>query len=94
MIFVCTNSRKPGERISCAGQGRCGEEILQKLKDHVKKNKLETIVRVAKSGCQEKCEIGPNLVVLPQGEFVSNLNLEDVDKILDTYFSNFNSSLA
>jgi (2Fe-2S) ferredoxin len=85
LIFVCTNARKLGERISCTGEGRCGEQILERLKDHVKKNKLKDVARVAKSGCQEKCEIGPSVAVMPQNEFLSDVRVEDVDTIIKTY---------
>jgi (2Fe-2S) ferredoxin len=85
LIFVCTNARAEGERISCAGQGRCGQQILDKLKEHVKKNHLQDKVRVAKSGCQEKCEVGPNVAVMPQNDFLSNVTLEDVDAIIKAY---------
>src|SRR5688572_25655043 len=87
MIFVCTNARGEGERVSCAGAGRCGEEILNKLKRHVKKNRLEDKVRVAKSGCQEKCEIGPNLVVVPQNIMLSGLTPDDTDAIISRFLS-------
>lgn len=60
-------------------------EILEKLKDHVKTNKLQDVVRVAKSGCHEKCEIGPNAVVFPQNDFLSGLRLEDAETIIKTY---------
>jgi (2Fe-2S) ferredoxin len=85
LIFVCTNARKPGERISCAGADRCGQEILDRLKNYVKENKLQDTVRIAKSGCQEKCEMGPNVAVMPQNDFLSNVTLEDVDTIINTY---------
>jgi (2Fe-2S) ferredoxin len=85
LIFVCTNARKPGERISCAGEGRCGQQILDRLKEYVKKNNLQDSVRVAKSGCQEKCELGPNVAVLPQNDFLSGVQVGDVEKIIKTY---------
>jgi NADH:ubiquinone oxidoreductase subunit E len=87
VLFVCTNARPAGERISCAGAGRCGDEILQKLKAYIKENRLESKARVAKSGCQEKCEVGPNAMVLPQNEFLSNLGVADVEDIIETYLA-------
>lgn len=87
LIFVCTNARKPGERISCAGEGRCGQEILDRLKDTVKKYNLQEKVRVAKSGCQEKCELGPNVAVMPQNNFLSDVSMSDVDAIVKTYLT-------
>lgn len=87
VVFVCTNARKPGERISCAGEGRCGEEILEKLKHYIKKNNLKDVARAAKSGCQEKCEIGPNAMIMPQNELLSDLSPADADRIIETYLA-------
>ncbi len=87
LIFVCTNARKPGERISCAGEGRCGEEVLEKLKAYVKENRLEKVARVAKSGCQEKCEIGPSVAVLPQNIFLSHVQPDDAEKIIKKFLA-------
>jgi (2Fe-2S) ferredoxin len=87
MIFVCTNARNPGERISCAGEGRCGLMVLEHLKSYIKKNKLEALARAAKSGCQEKCEVGPNIAVLPQNDFLSAVTPDDVDRIIADYLS-------
>src|SRR5689334_16583590 len=89
LIFVCTNARNPGERISCAGQGRCGEEILKQMKYYVKSRKLEEVVRVAKSGCQEKCEMGPNVAVMPQNDFISDVKQEDIEILIETYLKPF-----
>src|SRR5689334_9519663 len=85
MIFVCTNARPSGQRISCGGDGRCGEEVLEKLKAFVKSNGLTDVARAAKSGCQEKCEIGPNVVLVPQNVMLSGVTLEDADRIIETY---------
>ena len=87
MIFVCTNARAPGERISCGGEGRCGPLVLEKLKSFVKGQNLETQVRVAKSGCQEKCEIGPNVVLLPQNEMISGLSEKDAEILIQSYLA-------
>jgi (2Fe-2S) ferredoxin len=87
MIFVCTNARAKGERISCAGEGRCGQDLLDKLKGAVKKNRLEGIVRVAKSGCQEKCEVGPNVMVMPQNLFLSGVTMNDADGIISRFLA-------
>jgi (2Fe-2S) ferredoxin len=87
LIFVCTNSRKSGERISCAGEGRCGEKVLEKLKAYVKENRLEKVARVAKSGCQEKCETGPTIAVIPQNLMLSGVAEKDVDGIISKFLA-------
>jgi (2Fe-2S) ferredoxin len=92
LIFVCTNARKAGERISCAGEGRCGETVLKKLKAYVSDNKLDAVARVAKSGCQEKCELGPSVAVMPQNDFLTAVDVADADRIIETYLKPLLSS--
>jgi (2Fe-2S) ferredoxin len=87
MLFVCTNSRNPGERISCAGAGRCGQKVLDQLKDYVKKNHLEAVARVSKSGCQEKCELGPTVAVMPQNLQLQHVTEADIESIIQTYLA-------
>jgi len=82
MIFVCTNARAAGERVSCAGGGRCGIEILDKLKAAVKEAGLSKTVRVTRTGCLDRCEDGPNLLIIPDGDHLSGVTLSDVDSIL------------
>jgi len=87
LLFVCTNSRADGERVSCAGKGRCGQQVLERLKAYVSEHHLEETVRVAKSGCHEKCEQGPNIAVMPQNIFLSGVTLDDVSSIIKTYLT-------
>ena len=92
LIFVCQNARANGQRISCAGEGRCGEKILSKLKSYVKEKGLEEMVRVSKSGCLEKCELGPNAALMPQNEILTGLSEKDADEIIANFLADLSSS--
>lgn len=82
-LFVCTNARTgPDARVSCAGAGRCGLELLETLKEEVKKAGLKGKVRVARSGCLDLCEQGPNAFLYPTGEWFSGLRPEDAQDIV------------
>lgn len=89
MIFVCTNARVAGARVSCAGEGRCGEKVLEAMKAYVKEKGLEKRVRVAKSGCQERCEIGPNMVCLPENRLVTGISETDIPALIQTWLAPF-----
>jgi (2Fe-2S) ferredoxin len=82
-VFVCVNNREDG-RVSCAGGGRDGEKICEALKHAVKDAGLKKQVRVARSGCLDLCEQGPNLFIYPEGRWRSGVTLEDVPKIVKT----------
>ena len=81
-VFVCVNARE-GERVSCGAAGRGGVELCESLKHAVKEKGLKGKVRVAKSGCLDLCEQGPNAFVYPGGEWLSNVTIADVPAILE-----------
>ncbi len=81
-VFVCTHSRSEG-RIACANPGREGALICDALKDEVKKAGLKDRVRVARSGCLDLCEKGPNLFIYPDNEWRSGVSLADVPALVE-----------
>src|SRR5689334_19418511 len=89
-IFVCTNQREEG-RPACGLRG--SEAICERLKEEVKKRGLKGKVRVAKSGCMDLCEIGPNVMMFPspkegsEGILHSEVRAEDVPALIDKYLS-------
>jgi (2Fe-2S) ferredoxin len=61
IIFVCTNSRDAqSPRGSCAARG--GEALLERLKELTRQHKLQSKVRVTRSGCLDYCSKGCALV--------------------------------
>lgn len=79
-VFVCVNAREG--QVACANPGRGGAEICAALKDEIKKMGLKGTVRVARSGCLDLCEKGPNLFIYPDGEWRSGVTTADVPDIL------------
>ena len=79
IVFVCVNKRQPQE-ICCAN--RNSEAIAAALKERVKALGLSRVVRVSKSGCQDVCARGPNVMVFPDGVWYDGVALEDVERIL------------
>lgn len=80
IVFVCTNERAPGERVSCGGCG--GGEIHARLKELVKERGLRVEVRVSKSGCMDRCELGPNVMIFPDNIWLSGVRLEDIEQVV------------
>ncbi len=80
IVFVCCNERPPEERCSCGPRG--GHEIREKLKALVKERHLNGRVRVSQSGCQDKCEKGPNVMIFPDNVWISATSPEDIERIL------------
>ncbi|MBI3547992.1 MAG: (2Fe-2S) ferredoxin domain-containing protein [Elusimicrobia bacterium] len=76
--FVCTNKRADG-RPACGPRG--GEEICEWLKNEVKRAGLKGRMRVARSGCLDLCEKGPNIFVYPDGAWLSGLSKDKLPEI-------------
>ena len=88
-IFCCLNERPEGhERGSCA---RGGAEGLQNyLKARLKEVAMTNPgvmgrVRANKAGCLDRCELGPVLVIYPEGAWYRVQNKTDVDEIIETH---------
>ncbi|MDX6769694.1 MAG: (2Fe-2S) ferredoxin domain-containing protein [Elusimicrobiota bacterium] len=81
-LFVCTHAREEGGRVSCAAPGRAGVAVCEALKEGVKAAGLKGKVRVARSGCLDLCEQGPNAFLYPSGEWFSGLAPEDAPAIV------------
>jgi (2Fe-2S) ferredoxin/ubiquitin len=80
IVFVCTNQREPGERVCCA-DGH-GDAIRDQLKALVKERGLRGRVRVCKSGCMDRCEEGPNVMVFPGDVWLRGVQETDVPAIM------------
>lgn len=85
LVLVCTNKRGPGERVSCASQGRCGVQLRDKLKDIVAEKGLKGKIRVSAAGCLDLCEEGPNVVISTRTDRIwrKNVSLQDVPILMD-----------
>jgi (2Fe-2S) ferredoxin len=80
-LFVCTNQREGG-RVACGNPGRGGLEVCEALKHEVKRLGLKGKVRVARAGCLDLCEKGPNVFLYPENEWRSGVTLKDTEEIV------------
>jgi (2Fe-2S) ferredoxin len=81
-IFVCCNTRKPGHaRGCCDPDGK--QELRDAFKKELKKRKLGPLVRANQSGCLDQCELGPTVVIYPQGIWYGGVTVDDVPRIIE-----------
>lgn len=79
-VFVCTNTRPADHpRGSCARGGSV--ELRDYMKDKAKAMGLKG-VRINAAGCLDRCELGPNLVIYPEGVWYHFDTRADIDEIL------------
>lgn len=82
-VFVCLNEREAGHpRGCCLDKG--AEEIQGYMKAKARELGLKN-VRINKSGCLDRCELGPNMVIYPEGIWYRCATTEDVDEVLQKH---------
>ena len=80
-VFCCINERAPGHpRGSCSARG--SQALQAYMKAQGKALGLGSRVRINKSGCLERCELGPTLVIYPEGVWYTYSSEADIDEIL------------
>jgi (2Fe-2S) ferredoxin len=79
ILFVCVNRRAPDETC-CALRER--DALAAALKARVKALGLGRAVRVSKSGCQDLCAKGPNVMMFPDYRWYHGVTEEDVERIV------------
>ena len=82
-VFCCTNERPPGHKRGC-----CKDKNAEMLRNYFKaraKEKGVEGIRVNNAGCLDRCELGPVLVIYPQGVWYTAATTADIDEIIDTH---------
>jgi (2Fe-2S) ferredoxin len=62
--------------------------VLTRFQQKVKEAKLQDKVDIVPTGCPGYCEMGPVVIVYPQGAFYAKVQPEDVDKIVESHLIN------
>jgi (2Fe-2S) ferredoxin len=82
-VFCCTNERPAGhKRGSCKTRG--SEPLRNYMKARAKELGLKT-VRINQAGCLERCELGPTMVIYPEGVWYAPRTTADVEEILQKH---------
>jgi (2Fe-2S) ferredoxin len=83
-VFFCLNRRPDGE--AC-----CAAHDSEGMRDYAKRRAKELgihgegRVRINSAGCLDRCELGPVLVVYPEGVWYTYVDKSDIDEILDEH---------
>lgn len=82
-VFCCMNQRPPGHARGC-----CLDKGSGKLRDYMKARAKElgfSDVRINQAGCLDRCELGPVVVIYPEGVWYAPKTNADIDEILETH---------
>ncbi len=86
-VFFCLNQRE-APRACCACHG--AEAMKDHAKQRIKELKLSGPgkVRINASGCLDRCEEGPVIVVYPEEIWYTYVDKQDIDEIVDEHLVN------
>ena len=86
-VFFCLNQRENGEAC-CMDKG--AQAAFDHMKARVKKLGLNGAgkVRINRSGCLDRCELGPVMVVYPQAVWYTFVDNDDIDEIIVSHLVN------
>jgi len=85
-IFVCGNQRSCDHPRGCCDP--VGNNALRNsLKAAIQERDLGPLIRVNSAGCLDQCELGPTLVIYPQGIWYGKVQQTDVPRIVDAIVS-------
>ena len=82
-VFCCTNERPAGHPRGC-----CKEKGSEKLRNYLKARAKEvglSDVRINAAGCLDRCELGPTMVIYPEGVWYTYRTQADLDEILEKH---------
>ena len=82
-VFCCVNERPEGHPRGCC-KNRGAVPLRNYMKARAKELGLDT-VRINQSLCLDRCELGPTMVIYPEGVWYSYHSQADVDEILQTH---------
>lgn len=82
-VFCCTNRRADGHPRGCCAE-KNSEALRNYLKQRCKDLKLPNL-RINASGCLDRCELGPTMVIYPEGVWYGFETKEDLDEILSVH---------
>ena len=83
-VFFCCNQREPGA-VCCNARG--ATELRAYAKARIKSLGLsgKGRVRINTSGCLDRCQEGPVIVVYPEEVWYTYIDREDIDEIIDQH---------
>ncbi|MHB0912146.1 MAG: NADH-quinone oxidoreductase subunit NuoF [Armatimonadota bacterium] len=72
----------------CAGAGCVSsgcQEVAEAIRNGISKHKLQDEIKVVQTGCMGACDIGPIVIVAPDGTFYQKLAAEDAERIVEEH---------
>jgi (2Fe-2S) ferredoxin len=83
-LFFCLNERSNGE--NCCAQHNAFE-LFTYAKNRIKELGLSGAgrIRVNKAGCLDSCNLGPVMVIYPEGTWYTFIDTDDIEEIIQSH---------
>ncbi len=81
-IFICGNRRPEGHPRGCCDPTESGS-LRDCFKKELQARGLQATVRANHAGCLDQCELGPTVVIYPQGIWYGRVTPADVPRIIE-----------
>jgi (2Fe-2S) ferredoxin len=83
-LFFCLNERSNGE--NCCAQHNAFE-LFTYAKNRIKELGLSGAgrIRVNKAGCLDACNLGPVMVIYPEGTWYTFIDADDIEEIIQSH---------
>lgn len=82
-VFFCTNER-PSDHVRGSCKGRGSEKLRHYMKARVKELGLDD-TRINSAGCLDRCELGPVVVIYPEGIWYHCQTVEEAEEIIQKH---------
>ncbi|HEX9758085.1 MAG TPA: (2Fe-2S) ferredoxin domain-containing protein [Nitrospiria bacterium] len=83
-VIVCTNSRPSGHpRGSCGEKG--GSDVMMQFYEEMQNLELFDQVLITGSTCTGPCQLGPIVIVYPDGTWYQKVTQADVKEIMEEH---------
>ena len=82
-VFCCVNERPEGHPRGCCAAGG-SEKLRGYLREKARQMGIENI-RGNAAGCLDRCELGPTMVIYPEGVWYTYSSIEDAEEILQRH---------
>ena len=83
-VFICLNQRPPGHpKGSCTERGT--QDLLEEFGRIMEEREAWGRVAITKTGCLGPCELGPTVLVYPDGVMYVEVKAGDVAEIFDKH---------
>jgi (2Fe-2S) ferredoxin len=82
-VFCCTNQREAGHKRGC-----CADKGASELRDYMKAKVKDLGIRKTRintAGCLDRCELGPCMVIYPEGVWYACQTKADIDEVISEH---------